>query len=102
MLELLNGKIEHLNGIHPIQFAKSGFLFCIQLDIFNSKKTLTGSYRHAICVFGIGDLGWLLQQNQLFGNKFDDRKDDLVLQCLEDWLNLREREEKECTDSTLF
>lgn len=69
---------------------------------FYCKETLAGSYRHAICVFGIGDLGWLLQQNQLFANKFDDRKDDLVLQCLEDWLKLREREEKECTDSTLF
>ena len=75
--------------------------FLYPIGKYNYKKTLTGSYRHAICVFGIGDLGWLLQQNQLFANKFDDRKDDLVLQCLEDWLNLREREETECTDSTL-
>ena len=68
---------------------------------FSYKETLAGYYRHAICVYGISDLGWLLQQNQLFANKFDDRKDDLVLQCLEDWLKLREREEKECRDLTL-
>ena len=72
------------------------------LKNFYCKETLAGYYRHAICVFGIGDLGWLLQQNQLFGNKFDDRTDDLVLQCLEDWLKIREREEQECRDSTLL
>jgi len=55
-----------------------------------------GYYRHGICVFGIGDLGWLLRQNQLFANKFDDHKDDLVLQCLEDWLKMRESEKNEC------
>ena len=60
------------------------------------KETLTGYYRHGICVFGIGDLGWLLRQNQLFANKFDDHKDDLVLQCLEDWLKMRESEKNEC------
>ena len=69
---------------------------------FSYKETLAGYYRHAICVYEISDLGWLLQQNQLFANKFDDRKDDLVLQCLEDWLKLREREEKECRDLTLL
>ena len=61
-------------------------------------ETLVGYYRHGICVFGIGDLEWLLQQNQLFANKFDDRKDDLILQCLEDWFKIREREERECLD----
>ena len=61
-------------------------------------ETLVGYYRHGICVFGIGDFEWLLQQNQLFANKFDDRKDDLILQCLEDWFKIREREERECLD----
>ena len=34
-----------------------------------------GYTRHGICVYGIGDLEWLLEQSHLFGNKFDDNTD---------------------------
>merc|ERR1711962_783645 len=55
-----------------------------------------GYYRHGICVYGIGDLGWLLNQETLFANKFDAEKEDLVIQCLEQWLKIKELEEMEC------
>ena len=55
-----------------------------------------GYNRHGICVFGIGDLEWLLGQSHFFGNKFDDQTDDLVLQCLEDELQNRQIEELQC------
>jgi len=55
-----------------------------------------GYNRHGICVFGIGDLEWLLDQSHLFGNKFDDNSDDIVLQCLEDELQIRQIQEFHC------
>ena len=55
-----------------------------------------GYSRHGICVYGIGDLEWLLDQNHLFANKFDDHYDDLVLQCLEEELEIRQLQEIHC------
>eukprot|EP00061_Rhincodon_typus_P002708 g18258.t1 len=31
----------------------------------------TGTHRHAVCIFGSGDLHWIVQQHHLFANKFD-------------------------------
>ena len=55
-----------------------------------------GYSRHGICVYGIGDLEWLLDQSHFFGNKFDDKSDDLILQCLENELQIRQMEETKC------
>uniref|UniRef100_A0A3Q3BHE7 Beta-1,3-galactosyl-O-glycosyl-glycoprotein beta-1,6-N-acetylglucosaminyltransferase 3 n=1 Tax=Kryptolebias marmoratus TaxID=37003 RepID=A0A3Q3BHE7_KRYMA len=41
-----------------------------------------GAYRRAICVYGAGDLLWLLSQHHLFANKFDPEVDDVALRCL--------------------
>ncbi|KAM4678066.1 beta-1,3-galactosyl-O-glycosyl-glycoprotein beta-1,6-N-acetylglucosaminyltransferase 3-like [Discoglossus pictus] len=46
----------------------------------------TGTHRRAVCVYGIGDLSWLLQQHHLFANKFDPKVDDITIQCLEEHL----------------
>ncbi|XP_054475456.1 beta-1,3-galactosyl-O-glycosyl-glycoprotein beta-1,6-N-acetylglucosaminyltransferase 3-like [Anoplopoma fimbria] len=42
-----------------------------------------GAYRRAVCVYGAGDLPWLLRQHQLFANKFDPEVDDIAIRCIE-------------------
>uniref|UniRef100_A0A8C7YZZ6 Beta-1,3-galactosyl-O-glycosyl-glycoprotein beta-1,6-N-acetylglucosaminyltransferase 3 n=1 Tax=Oryzias sinensis TaxID=183150 RepID=A0A8C7YZZ6_9TELE len=43
----------------------------------------TGTYRRAVCVYGVGDLLWLLQTHHLFANKFDPEVDDIAIRCME-------------------
>nr|AAP76324.1 mucus-type core 2 beta-1,6-N-acetylglucosaminyltransferase [Bos taurus]AAP76326.1 mucus-type core 2 beta-1,6-N-acetylglucosaminyltransferase [Bos taurus] len=46
----------------------------------------SGIHQRAICIYGAGDLHWILQNHHLLANKFDPRVDDNVLQCLEEYL----------------
>ncbi|KAM9854096.1 beta-1,3-galactosyl-O-glycosyl-glycoprotein beta-1,6-N-acetylglucosaminyltransferase 3-like [Aulostomus maculatus] len=46
----------------------------------------TGEYRRAVCVFGAGDLRWLLTQHHLFANKFDPGIDNIAIRCIESFL----------------
>ncbi|XP_054631783.1 beta-1,3-galactosyl-O-glycosyl-glycoprotein beta-1,6-N-acetylglucosaminyltransferase 3 [Dunckerocampus dactyliophorus] len=43
----------------------------------------TGVNKRAVCVYGAGDLQWLLRQHHLLANKFDPLVDDIVIRCLE-------------------
>lgn len=45
-----------------------------------------GPHVRAICIFGIGNLKWLLQIPHLFVNKLDAHIDPFVVQCLERYL----------------
>uniref|UniRef100_A0A8C9Z4D6 Beta-1,3-galactosyl-O-glycosyl-glycoprotein beta-1,6-N-acetylglucosaminyltransferase 3 n=1 Tax=Sander lucioperca TaxID=283035 RepID=A0A8C9Z4D6_SANLU len=49
----------------------------------------TGTYRRAVCVYGVGDLPWLLKQQQLFANKFDPEVDDIAIRCMESVLHFK-------------
>ncbi|KAM9352361.1 beta-1,3-galactosyl-O-glycosyl-glycoprotein beta-1,6-N-acetylglucosaminyltransferase 3 [Symphorus nematophorus] len=49
----------------------------------------TGEYRRAVCVYGAGDLKWLLKQQHLFANKFDPEIDDVAIRCLESFLRFK-------------
>ncbi|XP_030046261.1 beta-1,3-galactosyl-O-glycosyl-glycoprotein beta-1,6-N-acetylglucosaminyltransferase 3-like [Microcaecilia unicolor] len=49
----------------------------------------TGTHRHLACVYGTGDLHWMLQHHHLFANKFDPSVDDYAIQCLEEYLRHR-------------
>ncbi|XP_047188970.1 beta-1,3-galactosyl-O-glycosyl-glycoprotein beta-1,6-N-acetylglucosaminyltransferase 3-like [Scophthalmus maximus] len=49
----------------------------------------TGVYRRAVCVYGAGDLQWLLNQKHLLANKFDPEVDDAAIRCLETILRFR-------------
>ncbi|XP_041854003.1 beta-1,3-galactosyl-O-glycosyl-glycoprotein beta-1,6-N-acetylglucosaminyltransferase 3-like [Melanotaenia boesemani] len=49
----------------------------------------TGQHRRAVCVYGAGDLPWLLEQHQLFANKFDPEIDDVAIRCLEAVLHFK-------------
>ncbi|KAG8575929.1 hypothetical protein GDO81_009709 [Engystomops pustulosus] len=46
----------------------------------------TGIHFHSICIYGSGDLHWMLKQHHLFANKFDPTVDDVAIQCLEEHL----------------
>ncbi|XP_066500228.1 beta-1,3-galactosyl-O-glycosyl-glycoprotein beta-1,6-N-acetylglucosaminyltransferase-like [Hoplias malabaricus] len=48
-----------------------------------------GIHVRAICVYGVGDLGWMLEQNHLFANKFDTEFDPIAIRCLEEYLRHR-------------
>ncbi|XP_066132266.1 beta-1,3-galactosyl-O-glycosyl-glycoprotein beta-1,6-N-acetylglucosaminyltransferase 3 [Saccopteryx bilineata] len=49
----------------------------------------SGTHQRAVCIYGIGDLHWILQNHHLFANKFDPNVDDNVLQCLEEYLRYK-------------
>ncbi|XP_051237669.1 beta-1,3-galactosyl-O-glycosyl-glycoprotein beta-1,6-N-acetylglucosaminyltransferase 3 [Dicentrarchus labrax] len=49
----------------------------------------TGSYRRAVCVYGAGDLSWLLRQKHVFANKFDPEIDDIAIRCMESVLRFK-------------
>lgn len=45
-----------------------------------------GSHVREICVYGAGDLQWMLEQHHLFANKFDTERDPIAVYCLEKYL----------------
>ncbi|TSM52296.1 Beta-1,3-galactosyl-O-glycosyl-glycoprotein beta-1,6-N-acetylglucosaminyltransferase 3 [Bagarius yarrelli] len=49
----------------------------------------TGAHRHAVCVYGAGDLNWILKQRHLMANKFDPEVDDIAIKCLEAFLRYK-------------
>uniref|UniRef100_A0A4W4DQD8 Beta-1,3-galactosyl-O-glycosyl-glycoprotein beta-1,6-N-acetylglucosaminyltransferase 3 n=1 Tax=Electrophorus electricus TaxID=8005 RepID=A0A4W4DQD8_ELEEL len=49
----------------------------------------TGSHRHAVCVYGAGDLKWIVMQKHLLANKFDPEIDDVAIKCIEAFLRYK-------------
>uniref|UniRef100_A0A3B4Y555 Uncharacterized protein n=1 Tax=Seriola lalandi dorsalis TaxID=1841481 RepID=A0A3B4Y555_SERLL len=45
-----------------------------------------GNHVRSICVYGAGDLKWMLKQHHLFANKFDMDTDPIAIYCLEKYL----------------
>lgn len=52
-----------------------------------------GKYVRGICVFGVGDLPFLATREELFANKFHQKFQPVVIDCLEELLNNRTIEE---------
>ncbi|XP_051887322.1 beta-1,3-galactosyl-O-glycosyl-glycoprotein beta-1,6-N-acetylglucosaminyltransferase 7 [Pristis pectinata] len=44
-----------------------------------------GYYRNNICVYGLRDLKWIIQQPAMFANKFEHSTNPLTVACLEQW-----------------
>uniref|UniRef100_A0A8C4R5Z4 Glucosaminyl (N-acetyl) transferase 2 (I blood group) n=1 Tax=Eptatretus burgeri TaxID=7764 RepID=A0A8C4R5Z4_EPTBU len=44
-----------------------------------------GHYLHNICVYGLGDLPWLINKTHIFANKFEAQTYPLALECMERW-----------------
>ncbi|XP_040197448.1 beta-1,3-galactosyl-O-glycosyl-glycoprotein beta-1,6-N-acetylglucosaminyltransferase 3-like [Rana temporaria] len=57
-------------------------------DVFKgaSYPPCTGTHQNFICIYGFGDLLWLLRKHHLFAHKFDPAVDDMVIQCIEEHL----------------
>ncbi|XP_067292534.1 beta-1,3-galactosyl-O-glycosyl-glycoprotein beta-1,6-N-acetylglucosaminyltransferase 3-like [Pseudorasbora parva] len=49
----------------------------------------TGTHRRAVCVYGAGDLQWIVKQHHLLANKFDPEVDDLAIKCMEAFLRYK-------------
>ncbi|CAJ1068429.1 beta-1%2C3-galactosyl-O-glycosyl-glycoprotein beta-1,6-N-acetylglucosaminyltransferase-like [Xyrichtys novacula] len=45
-----------------------------------------GNHVRSICVYGAGDLQWLLGNHHLFANKFDADRDPIAIYCMEKYL----------------
>ncbi|CAL8080828.1 unnamed protein product [Calicophoron daubneyi] len=54
----------------------------------------SGHWRHDICMFGVKDLPFLLQQPHFFANKFIPSVEPLAYDVLESWLGSKVRHEK--------
>lgn len=52
-------------------------------------RPCAGVYRRTVCVYGTGDIQWLLTQKHLFANKFDPQVDDVAIRCLESYLRMK-------------
>ncbi|NWH82206.1 GCNT3 acetylglucosaminyltransferase, partial [Piaya cayana] len=46
----------------------------------------TGRHQRSVCIYGAGDLHWMLQHHHFLANKFDPEVDDVAIQCLEEHL----------------
>ncbi|UVZ35188.1 1,3 galactose glycoprotein beta1,6N-acetyl glucosaminyl transferase 1 [Elephant endotheliotropic herpesvirus 5B] len=47
----------------------------------------SGVHVRSVCVFGSGDLNWILKNSHhLFANKFDEEQDVFAVQCLDEYL----------------
>ncbi|XP_056307889.1 beta-1,3-galactosyl-O-glycosyl-glycoprotein beta-1,6-N-acetylglucosaminyltransferase 3 [Danio aesculapii] len=49
----------------------------------------TGTHRRAVCVYGAGDLKWIVRQHHLLANKFDPEVDDIAIKCMEAFLRYK-------------
>ncbi|KAM9248762.1 LOW QUALITY PROTEIN: beta-1,3-galactosyl-O-glycosyl-glycoprotein beta-1,6-N-acetylglucosaminyltransferase 7-like [Dugong dugon] len=49
----------------------------------NAHDGCKGRYVQDICVYGLGDLPWIIQSPSLFAHKFESSTDPLVVTCLE-------------------
>ncbi|XP_050956293.1 beta-1,3-galactosyl-O-glycosyl-glycoprotein beta-1,6-N-acetylglucosaminyltransferase 3-like [Labeo rohita] len=49
----------------------------------------TGTHRRAVCVYGAGDLKWIVGQHHLLANKFDPEVDDVAIKCMEAFLRYK-------------
>ena len=79
-------------GGYPIRISQSASSFISRAVIWSWKSVKChGHYVRGICIFGSGDLPWLVNKNELIANKFDIDHDHIVLDCLEEILQDRTR-----------
>ncbi|KAM4579432.1 beta-1,3-galactosyl-O-glycosyl-glycoprotein beta-1,6-N-acetylglucosaminyltransferase-like [Fundulus diaphanus] len=57
-----------------------------------------GNHVRSVCVYGAGDLPWLLENHHLFANKFDSYTDPIPVFCLEKHLRQKALAESESID----
>ncbi|XDV52759.1 hypothetical protein PO909_021426 [Leuciscus waleckii] len=45
--------------------------------------------KQAVCIYGAGDLKWIVRQHHLLANKFDPEVDDVAIKCMEAFLRYK-------------
>lgn len=56
-----------------------------------------GHYIRDICVYGPGDLKWVIEQDNMFANKFELETYPLAVVCMERWHRLKVLEQANVT-----
>ncbi|KAF7644002.1 hypothetical protein LDENG_00229750 [Lucifuga dentata] len=51
----------------------------------------TGTHVRSVCIYGAAETNWLLNYGHWFANKFDPKVDPVVIQCLEEKLQIRQK-----------
>ncbi|XP_020779289.2 beta-1,3-galactosyl-O-glycosyl-glycoprotein beta-1,6-N-acetylglucosaminyltransferase 4-like [Boleophthalmus pectinirostris] len=51
----------------------------------------TGVHIRGICIYGVAEIRWLLDDGHWFANKFDPKIDPVIIQCLEENLQKRQK-----------
>lgn len=51
----------------------------------------TGQHVRSVCIFGAAEMRWLLNYGHWFANKFDPKVDPVLIQCLEEKLEEKQR-----------
>ncbi|XP_072228308.1 beta-1,3-galactosyl-O-glycosyl-glycoprotein beta-1,6-N-acetylglucosaminyltransferase 4-like [Leuresthes tenuis] len=51
----------------------------------------TGEHVRSVCIFGAAEMRWLLNYGHWFANKFDPKVDPILIQCLEEKLEEKQR-----------
>lgn len=51
----------------------------------------TGSHMRSVCIYGVGEMRWLLNYGHWFANKFDPKVDPIIIQCLEETLQKKQK-----------
>ncbi|XP_035234394.1 beta-1,3-galactosyl-O-glycosyl-glycoprotein beta-1,6-N-acetylglucosaminyltransferase 4-like [Anguilla anguilla] len=51
----------------------------------------TGTHLRSVCIFGAAELRWLLNYGHWFANKFDPKVDPVLIKCLEEKLEEKQR-----------
>ncbi|CAL8080856.1 unnamed protein product [Calicophoron daubneyi] len=83
------GAIEHMPEEHP-----GGFITRAKIWQDQHYPCGSGHWQRTICIFGVKDLPFLLQQPHFFANKFIPSVEPLAYDVLESWLGSKVRHEK--------
>ncbi|XP_040012522.1 beta-1,3-galactosyl-O-glycosyl-glycoprotein beta-1,6-N-acetylglucosaminyltransferase 4-like isoform X2 [Xiphias gladius] len=51
----------------------------------------TGTHVRSVCIFGAAEMHWLLNYGHWFANKFDHKVDSILLQCIEEKLEEKQK-----------
>ena len=54
-----------------------------------NKYNCSGYYRHNLCVFGIGDVPFIIKRLEIFANKLLIEYDPFAFMCLDEWLTTK-------------
>ncbi|AWP00669.1 gcnt4 c2gnt3 wu:fc31c11 [Scophthalmus maximus] len=60
----------------------------------------SGIHIRSVCIFGAGEMHWLLNYGHWFANKFDPKVDPVVIQCLEERLEEKQKLFQSVTSTT--